>query len=346
MGPTMKDVAALAGVSPKTVSNVVRGWPHVSPSTRKRVESALLDLGYRMNPGPSMLRSGRSGIIALAVPWLDSPYFAEITSAIVRKAEPRGWTVLVDQTDGRHDRELKVVQGLSGQPIDGLIYSPYALGSEDLLTHQPTRMTGQINSARVPMVLLGERIPAGRADHVAIDNVAAAVDVVTHLATTGRQRIAAIGYQDLLAGENARQRARGYELALRAAGQAVNPRLQAPVEAFERGQGYAAMMRLLDLEAVPDAVFCFSDLLALGAMHAVHERGLSVPHDVAIAGFDDIEDAKYSNPPLTTISPDKDRIAEAALEILAIRLDKGAEQPPPIDVSPDYQLVVRASTAT
>lgn len=333
--PTMRDVAQHAGVSPKTVSNVVRGWPRVSQSTERRVKSALEELGYRMNQSPKMLRTGRTGIVALAVPWLDHPYFAEITSAIVRRAATLDLTVVVEQTDGLPERERAVVEGLPGQPLDGLIYSPYALGEEDLAA-QPM-MT--------PRVLLGERMGSRSGDHVAIDNVAGALDLVTHLIRTGRRRIATIGHQNVAGAVNAGQRARGYELALRAAGLTVDSTLQFSVGSFERSEGIAAMRRLLDSGQPFDAVFCFSDLLALGAMHEVKKAGLRIPEDVAIAGFDDIEEGRYSDPTLTTIRPDKEQIAIAALDLLNSRLT--SEGPLEArEVCPPYELVMRASTAS
>lgn len=335
--PTMRDVAQHAGVSPKTVSNVVRGWPRVSQSTEQRVKSALEELGYRMNQSPKMLRTGRTGIVALAVPWLDHPYFAEMTSAIVRRAATLDLTVVVEQTDGLPERERAVVEGLPGQPLDGLIYSPYALSEEDLAT-QPM-MT--------PRVLLGERLGPRSGDHVAIDNVAGARDVVTHLLRTGRRRIATIGHQNAAgAGAGAvGQRARGYELALHAAAQPIDSTLQLSVNSFERSEGRAATRRLLDSGQPFDAIFCFSDLLALGAMHEVKKAGLRVPEDVAIAGFDDIEEGRYSNPTLTTIRPDKERIAIAALDLLNSRLvSEGPLEAR--EVCPPYELIVRGSTAS
>lgn len=332
--PSMRDVAAQAGVSPKTVSNVVRGWPAVSDQTRTKVNLALDELGYRMNQSPRMMRSGRSGLIAVAVPWLDSPYFAELTSQIVRQADVLGLTVLVDQTDGLRDKELAVLAGLQGQPIDGLIFSPYEIGEDDLMTHRP----------KLPTVLLGERIGPLHGDHVAIDNVAAALDLVTHLVSLGRTRIAAIGHQGVSGAVNARQRARGYELALRAAGMQLQTKLQMTVTAYGRNEGADAMYRLLNSREPFDAVFCFSDLLALGAMHAAHSRGLSVPKDIAIAGFDDIEDGRFSCPPLTTVSPDKAGIARSALALLTTRLDSQAGNLPPRDVSAAFTLALRGST--
>ena len=332
--PTMRDVAQRAGVSPKTVSNVVRGWPPVSQPTEARVQAALEELGYRMNQSPKMMRTGRSGIIALAVPWLDNPYFAEITSAIVRRAATLELTVLVEQTDGLPERERRVVQGLPGQPVDGLIFSPYALGEDDFA----------VQPMLAPTVLLGERMGPRYGDHVAIDNVAAAGEVVTHLLQLGRRRIAAIGHQSAAGAATARHRARGYELALHAAGQPVDPALQLSVDSFHRADGAAAMRRLLTSGHPFDAVFCFSDLLALGAIHELREVGLRVPDDVAVAGFDDIEEGRYTDPGLTTIRPDKEQIARVALDLLTSRLATD-DNPDVRDVCPPHQLIVRSSTS-
>ena len=130
----LKDVARRAGVSIKTVSNVVNGYAHVRPDTRTRVNEAIDALGYRPNLTARGLRGGRTGVIALAVPDLTSPYFAEIAEGVIEAAEQLGWTVLIDQTDGRRERELLVLHGIRGHLIDGVVFSPLALGDEDLRT--------------------------------------------------------------------------------------------------------------------------------------------------------------------------------------------------------------------
>ena len=145
----MKEVASRAGVSVKTVSNVVNGYLHVAPATRERVQRAIDEMGYRPNLSARSLRSGRTGIIAVAVPRLDEPYFAELAAAVIGIADERGCTVLVEQTDGRLEREQLAVAGIRPDLIDGLILSPLALGAEDLLAASATS---------TPLVLLGERI--------------------------------------------------------------------------------------------------------------------------------------------------------------------------------------------
>jgi DNA-binding LacI/PurR family transcriptional regulator len=330
---SLKHVAALAGVSVKTVSNVVNGYAHVTERTRVRVQQAIAELNYRPNLAARQLRQGRSDVIALALPALDLPYFAELARSVIRCAEVRGWTVLIDQTDGLVEREQLVLDGIRGRLIDGLIFSPIALGAADLERRRDT----------TPLVLLGERVFDGPADHVAIDNIAAARAATAHLIGLGRRRIAAIGDQPLPTSQTAHLRLRGFREALAEAGLPAPPEWTAAVDHYHRGDGAAAMRRLLELPDPPDAVFCFNDLLALGALREAYDQDVRVPEDLAVVGWDDIEDGRYSTPTLTTVSPDKQQIASVAVDFLAARL--GADSGPPHEVTAPFTLAVRESTA-
>jgi DNA-binding LacI/PurR family transcriptional regulator len=330
----LKEVAERAGVSVKTVSNVVNGYEHVRPATRARVEEAIAALDYRPNISARNLRRGRTGIIALAVPELDIPYFAELAKHVVTAAAQHDWIVLVDQTNGDRAQERLVASGLRDHVIDGVIFSPLALAATDL----------EIGTDAPPMVLLGERVHHGPADHVAIDNVAAARDITAHLIGIGRRRIAAIGAQHTAEGVTARLRLEGYAMALREAGLPFDEALVAPAADWHRADGAAAMRQLLAGGSPPDAVACFNDTLALGAMRVLHEAGLTVPGDVAVAGFDDIEDGRFSVPTLTTIAPDKAHLARSAVDLLAARLAAAGDAPPQEHTAP-YELKVRESTA-
>ncbi|MBO4205463.1 LacI family DNA-binding transcriptional regulator [Micromonospora echinofusca] len=329
----LKDVAELAGVSVKTVSNVVNGYAHVRPETRTRVEQAIAELNYRPNLSARNLRKGRTGVIALAVPELDIPYFAELARHVVTAAAEHDWTVLIDQTGGAREQERVVAAGIRDHLIDGLIFSPLALTAEDL--------AGGLDGT--PMVLLGERIDRGPADHVVIDNVAAARETTAHLIGLGRRRIAAIGAQRTPEGASARLRLAGYTQALAAAGIDYDETLVAPAAAWHRADGAAAVRELLTNGVRPDAVFCFNDTLALGALRALYEHGLRVPEDVAVAGFDDIEDGRFAVPTLTTVAPDKERIARLAVEALAGRLG-GERDAPTRELVAPYRLALREST--
>ncbi|MBO4260425.1 LacI family DNA-binding transcriptional regulator, partial [Streptomyces griseorubiginosus] len=310
-GVTLRDVAALAGVSSRTVSNVVNGYAPVAESTRARVQQAVDELGYRPNVLARNLASGRSGQIAVVVPYLDTPYFAELLQGIIRAARVRGYNVLIDQTDGDAEHEkLFLSRGSQQLLFDGVIFSPLGLAQSDLTERD----------ASLPLVVLGERVSDGSFDHIGIDDVSASREATEHLLDLGRRRVAAIGDQPYRTGEAAQLRTRGYRLAHERAGLPVREEYVISTPRFNRSDGATAMAHLLDLEEPPDAVFCYSDLVALGALHTLAARGLRVPEDVAIVGYDDIEDARYSNPPVTTISPDKQMIAETAVERLLKRI--------------------------
>lgn len=328
MAATLKDVAALAGVSVKTVSNVVNGYAFVKAENRRRVEEALAVTGYRPNLGARNLRRGRTGFIALMLPELSVPYFAELAGLVITAAQTHEWNVLIEQTQGIRERERNSLASLGPHLIDGAILSPEALKTSDLSEL----------SAGVPLVMLGEHALDVALDHVAIDNVRAARTAVGHLLGIGRRRVAAIGANP--ARGTAAQRLQGYHEAL--AGVATPPSYVAPVADYHRRDGAEAMRSLLALPEPPDAVFCFNDLLAVGALRACAEAGLRVPEDVAIVGFDNTEESAYSLPSLTTIAPDKTAIADAAVDLIHRRLTGSVS--PPESVETPFSLEIRASS--
>jgi DNA-binding LacI/PurR family transcriptional regulator len=328
MNPKLRDVAEHAGVSVRTVSNVVNGFRYVAPDTRARVQASIEALGYRPNMAARTLRRGRTGLLALVIPEIDSPYFAELAARTVRIAEARGLTVLIDQTDGDPERERHLLHGHRSQLVDGVLFSPWAV--------PPAELTARTDT--IPLVLLGEHDGTTGTDHVAIDNVTAAKEATEHLLRTGRRRIAALGVQPHITNATARQRLAGYRQAL---GDARVPELEIPVRQLHRADGHAATLRLLDMPEPPDAIFCFTDELALGALRAAADRTVSVPDDLALVGFDDIEDGRYSVPALTTVSPDKERIAELALDCLARQADG---TPPGQSIVAPHRLIIRGTS--
>lgn len=330
MRPRLQDVADSAGVSLKTVSNVFNDYPHIRPETRERVLQAATQLGYRPNLSARNLARGRTGVIALALPALDMPYFAELLSDIMRAAQKRSWAVIVEQTEGDPEQEERILRGELAHDIDGLIISPLSATTEQIKSA----------AARIPLVLLGEHHAHRHADHISINNVAAARQATAHLIRAGHKKIGVIGPRRL---DSRRQepRLRGYAEALRSAGLPVDPGLMRAVPDNRGESGAAAMADLLTER--PDAVFCFTDLLALGAMRTLHQRGLRVPDDVALAGFDDIPYGRVAAPSLTTICPDRGRIAETAIRMLDERVS-GAESSPPRQIRAPFTLVVRESS--
>lgn len=334
MPPRLKDVAEAAGVSIKTVSNVVNNYPGVRRELRVRVEQALAELDYRPNLNARSLRTGRTGLVAMVVPRLDEPYFAELARWVVAAAGERGWTVLVDQTEGDPQREAFVVGTNRPRLLDGVILSPLALDDQALLNRDP----------KVPLVLLGERVsPAAGADHVAIDNNAAARAATEHLLTSGRRAIGVIGAQRDQRWTTPRVRLTGFRDAMRDAGVPVREELIGEVEVFHRQHGAAAVRAMFEAGERPEALFCFNDLLAHGAIRALTDLGVRVPEDVAVVGFDDDEQSSFSVPTLTSIAPDKPRLAQLAVQALAERIE--AEEPPAArEISAPFELHVRESS--
>ena len=339
MSATLRDVAQRAGVSIKTVSNVVHGYVHVTDEMRERVQAALEELQYQPNLSARYLRTGRTGVLALAIPELSNPYFADIGNAIIAAAATRSYTVLIDCTGGERANELLVLDGLRPHLIDGVILISQALEPEDL----------QARQVKVPLVLLGDHpldvnIPY---DHIVDGNVAAARLATRHLVDLERRRIAAIGDQGALSISNGSTRPRrlqGYIEGLVEAGLPVDLQLIMPGASYNRVEGARAMRQLLAFEQPPDAVFCFNDLLALGAMRALYEAGRRIPEDVAVMGFDDIEEARFAIPSLTTIAPDKQQMGELAISFLLGRIE-GTRTGPPEQVEVPFRLIVRESTS-
>jgi DNA-binding LacI/PurR family transcriptional regulator len=311
MASTLKDVAAHAGVSIKTVSNVANGNPCVAPATRARVLTSIAALNYRPNLGARHLRKARVGVLALAIPEVMVSYFAEIAHAIIGAAATHSYTVLIDHTGGDRTNETLAAHGLRPHLIDGVILSPLALEMDDL----------QPDHVGVPIVLLGERLYGSPWDHVVIDNMAAARLATAHLLSLGRRRVAVIGAQEQVSGETSRIRLRGYREALTAAGYEIDPALIAATPWFHRADGAVAMQQLLALDAPPDAVFCFNDLLALGAMRTLHESGVHIPDDIAVVGFDDIREAQVASPALTTVRQSLQDMGRTMARMLLDRID-------------------------
>ncbi|OLF09998.1 LacI family DNA-binding transcriptional regulator [Actinophytocola xanthii] len=326
---TLKDVAVLAGVSVKTVSNVVNGYAFVKPENRRRVEDALSATGYRPHLGARNLRRGRTGFLAFVVPELSIPYFGELAGGVIAAAQPFDWSVLIEQTQGDRERERATLASLGPHLVDGALVSPQAIDAADLAR------------PGVPVVLLGEHPLALPLDHVGIDNVRAAHTAVRHLVELGRRRIAVVGQHPTRG--TAAQRLAGYHRALAEAGLPRDEALVAEALRYHHRDGAEAMSVLLDLAEPPDAVFCFNDMLAQGAIRTAVDRGLRVPDDLAVVGFDNAEHSAFSVPSLTTVAPDKAALARAAVELVH-RRTTGADFPPR-EVRIPFTLQVRESTA-
>ncbi|KGJ74892.1 LacI family transcriptional regulator [Cryobacterium roopkundense] len=304
------DVAELAGVSMKTVSNVVHNYPHVAPALRKRVQTAIDQLGYRPNLTARRLATGRTGMIALAIPEIDHPYFSELSRHIAEEATRRGYRVLIEQTLSDPVAERSVLSDREAGLVDGVIFHPVRMDSLDI---------AKLDSG-TPLVLLGEAAMPVMTDHVMINNVSAALDATRHLLARGCRRIAFLGVvaADITGSTN--QRLLGYQQGLLEAGVQLDPGLVFTASEFTAEAGLRSVVEATERGALFDGVVCRDDRFAIGALKALHDSGRSVPGDVAVVGWDNTFLGAYTSPTLSSVAPDKAAIAAAAFSLLEERI--------------------------
>ncbi|MFK4730532.1 LacI family DNA-binding transcriptional regulator [Agromyces mediolanus] len=323
---TRDDVARLAGVSSAVVSYVLNDGPRpVAAATRARVLAAIAELGYRPNATARALRLRRTRTLALLVPDIGNPFFAELAKAVQAAAFARGHAVTYGDTEYDPERERAQLAALAERRPDGVLVIG---GTPELLA--------PLHEAGIPLVTLdhpaehdpgagpGSVVPGSvapgsvaPAPSVGIDDVAAARAGIRHLQEHGHERIALIAGPPGSPAARARRRAWTELVAPR-----LDPELAAALVAtagYTREGGYLAAGELLDRAAAPSAVFVSADVQAIGALRAVAERGVRVPEDLAVLSFDGTTEAQFTSPPLSVIRQPLDAIAEAAVSLLLDR---------------------------
>jgi DNA-binding LacI/PurR family transcriptional regulator len=332
--PTSRDIARLADVSQATVSRALRNSPLVKPETRARVESIARQLSYRADRRASSLRTRRSNTIALLL-FEESqddahinPFFLLMLGHITRAAARRGLDVLVSfqqlSDDWHTDYELS-------HRADGIVL----LGYGDFTASRPK--LARLAEEGASFVIWGPDVDGMPGRAVRTDNAAGGLQATAHLLKLGRRRIAHLGSASDHWPEF-QARFRGYQQALRDADIEPDPALLVEAQSSEL-EGFEAMCRLLDCGAAFDAVFAASDLIAMGAIAALRERGRSVPGDVAIVGYDDITAAAHFIPALTTVQQDTHRAADMLIDNLLRLINGGTVESALIEP----KLIVRAS---
>lgn len=325
----MRDVAALAGVSLKTVSRVVNGEAGVSPELAERVRTASEQLDFRPNLGASNLRrtDGRTRTIGLLVNDVANPFSSALHRAVEDVARARGFALLAASLDEDADRERQLTAALAARRVDGLIVTPTSADHSYLHTE---RRAGTA-------VVFVDRIPAGiEADCVVVDNEDGAASATHHLLDHGHRAIAFLG--DLAEIGTERQRHDGYVRALREAGVRIAPALvRHDLHSPEAAESAVAAM--LDSDRPPTAIFAAQNLLTIGAIRALRARDLH--HRIAVVGFDDFLLADLLQPAVTVVAQDPAAIGALAAELLFSRLD-GDARPAATHVLPT-RLVARGS---
>ncbi|WRS27413.1 LacI family DNA-binding transcriptional regulator [Oscillospiraceae bacterium MB08-C2-2] len=329
---TIADVAKKAGVSVATVSRVLNKQSTVSGKTVSRVKAAIEELSYEPNMLARNFRRSESRVILILAPNITNPYYAHILSGIGAKARSLGYSALICTTEEDKAREAEYLDMLAKNRADGAIL---------LATENDEDYFREIVS-QYSLVQCSEPFTHLETAHVSIDNYKAARHVVRHLLDTGHQRIATISSVNNYTSTG--QRLMGYKDELLEAGLAAEPEMIVyGSRDYSFASGYEAAKKLLQQRPRPSAIFCISDMLALGAVHAAKDMGLLVPGELSVIGFDDVEYATTFSPALSTVAQPCYQLGECSMELLFSLMNGG-------DVSKkqmvlDFNLIIRDSSA-
>jgi len=326
---SIKDIARLARVSHPTVSRALQNSPLVNPATAAKIRKIAEAAGYRPSAVARGLVTRRTRTVGLVVTTVADPFAGEVACGIEQAANDHGYAVFLADSNCDAERERKVVQELAERRVDGIIVTSSRVGSDYL------PMLAQLN---VPMVLVNDQYPGEFVHSVMIANEDGSLAATEHLIELGHRRIAYVG--DLSGYQTDTERLKGYKQALAKAGIEFAPELAVLGDGRPEG-ALVAVDRLLKIADPPTAVCCYNDMTALGAMRAIRARGLRVPEDVSVTGFDDLFFAEYLEPPLTTVRQPMRRMGEMAMENL-LKLMAGEDSVAQIKV--EAELIVRSST--
>ena len=277
---------------------------------RAKVQAAIEELGYRPNLTARRLATGKTGMIALAIPEVDQFYFAEMARLIGEEAGRHGYRIIVEQTLNVVEAERAVIRDREEGLVDGVIFQPARI---DTLEIARLRLG-------TPLVLLGESARPVNTDHVMIDNTLAARNGVEVLLQANRRRIAFLGTVSGDITESTHLRLLGYQEAIIAAGITLDTELVLQCDGFSMDDGVRAITSAIEAGVEFDAVLCRDDLFALAALRGLSQAGRRVPIDVSVLGWDDTAVAQYNTPAISSVSPDKQALVTTALSLLIDRM--------------------------
>ncbi len=335
---SIKDVAARAGVSISTVSNVLNDTKSVSPALRQKVLNAARDLQYQANVIARGLKSGKTNALCVIVPSIVSVFFPKVLHGMQTAAAQKGYSLSIYETGEDILREKSYIHMLRRQWADGILISTCANMETDAEYIDELRQL-RIGGKRVPVVFF-EAAPTEGLDTVMVDNQKASRTATAYLIGLGKRRIAYISAPRRFA--MGRERFNGYVNALKGAGMDYNPALVRDGD-YSPVSGYALMRTLLQQSPRPDAVLCGNDQMAVGAIRAILEAGVSIPDDIAVMGFDNNFPGTLVHPSLSTVSVPKQRMGSEAVELLLWRMQQGEDAPARV-VTLETNIIIREST--
>jgi LacI family repressor for deo operon, udp, cdd, tsx, nupC, and nupG len=327
----IQDVARLAGVSVATVSRVLNNSPSVTGKTRENVLEAIRRLSYQPNLLARNLRRTETKMVLVLLPSISNPFYSRLVKGIEDVAHKNGYNIMLCNTDSDISRERVYLDLLKRRLSDGVIFMAPELSSEEL---------SEIGRD-FPVVQCCEYKEGAAVSHITIDNRDAAEKAVRHLIGLGHKRIGMITCGQGFV--STRHREEGYRDALANAGLDFDPEL-VKIGDYGFNSGLRAASQLISLKDRPTAIFSISDVMAVGAMRAIKNKGLRVPGDIAIVGFDNISISYMCDPLLTTISQPKYDLGCTAMEQLLKQIR--GEMKNPREITLEYELVIRESTVS
>ena len=308
MAVTMKDVALRAGISFSTVSHVINGTRHVSDELRSKVLQAMEELAFTPNQLARGLRSGRTDMIGMIIPDTTNLFYGRVAHRIESACSSQGYTVVFCNSDGDQEKERLYTTKLIERHVSGIIFIPggNSIGHIDV-----------IRSHKIPVVIADRRVHEPDLDTVVSDNEGGAGLATRHLIDLGHTRIACVTGSPRLI--STADRLAGYRQAVIDSGLCADESLIVSGDDEFEG-GYRRGRELLSLASPPTAVFACNDLMAIGVMRAAYELGVSVPRDLSVVGFGNVNASRYCVPPLTTIHQSKEQMGNDAVEMLIERI--------------------------
>ena len=327
----MKDIARDLGISLMTVSKALRNHSDISAETRNRVLKRAQQLDYQPNWAARSLVTGRTYMVGLVIPDLMHSFFAEVAKGVARMLEPRGYNIIISNSEENPKVEMRAIEALLARNVDGLIVASAQKDGRWL------RRT--MRPHRIPYVVI-DRVLAGLEEcYVGVDDAELGALATRHLIQQGCRRIAHIRGSAI---STARGRLRGYRRALAEHGLKALPEYVVSSQ-HQDSTGYDAMQQLLRLNPPPDGVFCYNDPVAAGAIKAVFEAGLSVPNDVAIVGAGNVHYSDLLRVPLSTVDQGSSAIGETAAKLIMQHMEAETSCRPKRMLIPVH-LVVRESS--
>lgn len=334
MAVTIKDVAKAAGVSHATVSRALRSNPAISAATRLHVKKIADEMGYVPNNAARGLKTSRSHMLGVIVRRIDDPFFSKVLDGIEDVSQAKGYNLLLAASGHDPKKDSEIIASMAESRVEGVIICSKRFDAEQ---------SEKLRKFGIPTVLINDQHGGDGSHSIMHDDAWGSLTLTEHLLELGHTRIAYLGNGN--AGVTNQQRQLGYQRALTNAGVVVSPEYIVMGPNGQPGGGFDTAQQLLHNQPPPTGIVCFNDMIAVGAIRAFDEAGLSVPQDCSIVGFDDIDLAAFVTPPLTTFRQPKFEMGRQSAEIILNLVNKqnGAS---PEHIMQRGELITRQSTTT